>query len=475
MEGLEVSILKKSEVLSDNEVERLDSSYFLQDDLALIDEIRAGDWEHLSQSCYVTDGIHTSIDFEEGTGIRVISAKHPKEGFFDLSVGEEISAESHRLNPRTALQISDVIISTVGTIGNAAVVTADVLPANSDRHVGIIRPRANAEKPLSSEYLCCFLLSQFGRMQSRRETTGNVQPNLFLDKIRNFVVVRFGRSTEDAIAAVYLAAKAKKDEAESKIAEAEATLLAALGLAGWSPPEPLTYTARAADALTTARLDAQYFMPSKLQVIDALATMPGEPLGERFKSVREMFDPAKADPDLLVRNFDLPDALEPILDDDKQLVACEEVGSLKKTMRNGDVAMSRLRAYLKETAVVRTGNAYPAVGSSEFLVLRPIQPKTNRIAPETLMIFLRSAPVQTILKWCQDGSQHPRFSERDLLAIPVPDAVADASGSIEAMVQSAFAARARSRALLASAKRAVEIAIEEGEAAALAFLNASSL
>lgn len=268
----------------------------------------------------------------------------------------------------------------------------------------------------------------------------------------------------------YLAAKAQGDIAEAKIAEAEAALLAALGLAGWSPPEQLSYTARAADVFSAERLDAQYFMPSKLQMINALAAMRGEALGARFRSVREMFDPARADPDLLVRNFDLPDALEPILDNEKQPVPCEEVGSLKKTLRNGDVAMSRLRAYLKETAVVRTGDDYPSVGSSEFIVLRPMKPKANRIAPETLMIFLRSYPVQTILKWCQDGSQHPRFSERDLLAIPLPDAVADASALIEPIVQAAFAARAKSRALLSAAKRAVEIAIQESETAALTYL-----
>ena len=90
------------------------------------------------------------------------------------------------------------------------------------------------------------------------------------------------------------------------------------------------------------------------------------------------------------------------------------------------------------------------------------------------MIFLRSSPVQTILKWCQDGSQHPRFSERDLLAIPVPDVVADTSSQIETMVKSAFGARAKSRALLSAAKRAVELAIEDGEGAALAYLAEKS-
>jgi len=86
------------------------------------------------------------------------------------------------------------------------------------------------------------------------------------------------------------------------------------------------------------------------------------------------------------------------------------------------------------------------------------------------MVFLRSAPVQTILKWCQDGSQHPRFSEGDLLSIPLPDAVAAVSQEVTATVQQGFAARRRARQLLDAAKRAVEIAIEDSEAAAMAFL-----
>jgi hypothetical protein len=140
---------------------------------------------------------------------------------------------------------------------------------------------------------------------------------------------------------------------------------------------------------------------------------------------------------------------------------------MKKVLRDGDVAVSRLRAYLKEIAVVRTCDGTPSVGSSEFIVLRP---KGEVISPEALMVFLRSAPVQTILKWCQDGSQHPRFSEGDLLSIPVPDAVAAVSAELTTIVQQGFAARGRARQLLNAAKRAVEIAIEDSEAAAMAYL-----
>lgn len=424
------------------------------------------DHERIGECCYVTDGIHTSIDFEEGSGIKVISAKHPKDGFLDLRVIEEISAKSHTANPRTALRVNDVVLSTVGTIGNAAVVQADSLPANSDRHVAIIRT-VDRERPLSPEFLTVFLNSTYGRVQSIRESTGNVQPNLFLVKVRELKVPRFSDAFERVIVESYRNALGSRQHGEASVLDAEQILLRALGLADWTPPEPLTYAARANEAFTARRLDAQYFMPAKEQVRQSLAAMPARNLVDRVDSIKEQWLPDRAAPDMLVRNYDVTDALVPLLDAEKEPTPAAEIGSMKKLLRDGDVAVSRLRAYLKEIAVVRIYDETPSVGSSEFIVLRP---KNNEISPETLMVFLRSAPVQTILKWCQDGSQHPRFSENDLLSIPVPDAVAAVSAEITGIVQQGFAARGRSRQLLDSAKRAVEIAIEDSETAATAYL-----
>ena len=455
-----------SHVHSGNDVGRFDSSYFLKSDLERLKRITALSPSRLGDLCYVTDGIHTSIEFESGSGIKVISAQHPKNGILDLSSFEEISTISHLENPRTALRTNDIVISTVGTIGNAAVVRKEVLPANSDRHIGIMRPLPR-DKPISPEFLSAFLNSAYGRMQSRRETTGNVQPNLFLEKIRDLKVIRFSDQFELRVNDLSLLSLDAHMASERAMAEAEFALLSALGGTDWTPTEPLTYSARASDAFAALRLDAQYFMPAKEQVRRSLAALRGKPLSDRAESIREQWLPDNAPPGMLVRNYDVTDALVPILDAEKEPTAAADIGSMKKVLRDGDVAISRLRAYLKETAVVRTADEIPSVGSSEFIVLRP---KGLIISPETLMVFLRSAPVQTILKWCQDGSQHPRFSESDLLAIPVPDAVAQVSPKVTATVQQGFAARRRARHLLDAAKRAVEIAIEAGGPEAIAFL-----
>jgi type I restriction enzyme, S subunit len=57
-----------------------------------------------------------------------------------------------------------------------------------------------------------------------------------------------------------------------------------------------------------------------------------------------------------------------------------------------------------------------------------------------------------------------------LMLIPLPDVVADLNDALTTMVGNALDQRARSLTLLEVAKRAVEVAIESGEAAALAYL-----
>ena len=253
------------------------------------------------------------------------------------------------------------------------------------------------------------------------------------------------------------------------IGAAEKFLLTALDLADWQPPEPLTYTRRAADVFSAERIDAEYFHPEKKYALDVLGKSGGPTLGEIVSSVRDMYDPSAASAGELVRNFDLTDALQPELTDEMPPARAGEIGSLKKTMHAGDVAISRLRAYLREIAIVRTSSAVPTVGSSEFVVLRP--KNQDALSAGALLVFLRSYPVQAILKWCRDGSQHPRFDENDLLAIPVPKQVWKVSAELDRLVNEAFAARQHAHELLERAKRAVEIAIEHSEAEAISQLK----
>ncbi len=164
---------------------RIDPEYYQPHYLKLLERLRTVACRPLGQIAYVTDGIHSSPDEVESGGVRYLSAKCVKDNDFSIGDTLSISEAQHLGNPRTSLRVDDVLITTVGTIGNAAVVQPDLLPANADRHLGIIRIREGG--PVDPYFLAGFLNSEFGRFQSFREATGSVQLNLFIEKINTLL------------------------------------------------------------------------------------------------------------------------------------------------------------------------------------------------------------------------------------------------------------------------------------------------
>ena len=466
MEGLEISLVRKNELEFSG---RVDSEYYQKKFLELEDQVVTTNPTPLGKIGEFLIGpfgsAFTVDNYTDVEDYRYIRGKDVKPLTLMDNDNVYMPAEDYKRLEKYALRENDVMISVVGTIGNAALVTEKDIPAVFSCKSSIVRPQT-----LNPVFLTVYLNCRHGRNLMLRKERGAIQKGLNLGDLKDVLIFEPSRNFQDTIETYFRASLAQTELSKRLLQNAEHALIEAIGLPRQEFLEPLSYSASAVEAKTAGRLDAQYFMPAKRQVIASLGALPGMELGERMDSVRTMFTPNRAPEDKLVRNYDVTDALVPLLDVEKEPQQARDIGSIKKTFKDGDVAVSRLRAYLREIAVVRTGDDMPSVGSSEFIVLRPKKGQAD-ISPETLLVFLRSAPVQTILKWCQDGSQHPRFSERDLLSIPVPDSVATASKEITAIVQDGFAARHQAQRLLDAAKRAVEVAIEDGEPAALAYLD----
>lgn len=433
---------------------RLDPEYYQPSNLADAQRLAATSPAAIGSFAVVTDGIHASPDEVEDGGVRYLSAKCVKNNFFALGDALRISEAQHSANPRTSLREFDVLVTTVGTIGNAAVVQADILPANADRHLGIVRIKPDSN--IDPYYLSAFLNSKFGRFQTLREATGNVQLNLFIEKIRELLVPSL--PCADEVSRLTRKAYQRRRQSVELIEVAETRLTRAIGLDHLDLEPQRSYASTFRELQAGNRIGAEYFMPCKKRALDALLALPHKRLADHAPSARELWNPVRVSPEDEVRNFDITHALEPFLDDTNEAQRVSEVRSTKKRLRAGDVVISRLRSYLKEIAVVRTSDALPVVGSSEFIVLRPTG---EGLSAATLMVFLRSRIVQTILKWSQDGSNHPRFAEKDLLAIPVPNALLKAQRKIDDLVDEAIAARTESVRLILKATAIIEAAVED--------------
>lgn len=277
MEGLEITELPLSAVLTRNDVFRVDAEYFGKEPLRALKRLQTIDSVPLGDIAFVTDGIHTSLPFRDDGEVKILSAKHPKENYIDRSGFETVSRKFHEANPRTALQVDDVLISTVGTIGNSAVITPDLLPANSDRHVGIIRLSKDAMSPY---YLATFLLGKYGRVQSAREVTGNVQPNLFISKLNKLLVPRFSARFEARMARAVTHAYEQLALASQSLTHSAETLVRLAGFDGWQPPETNSYTRDFQEVFASGRMDAENFNPGVQSMLSLLSSSGAVRLGD---------------------------------------------------------------------------------------------------------------------------------------------------------------------------------------------------
>lgn len=136
--------------------------------------------------------------------------------------------------------------------------------------------------------------------------------------------------------------------------------------------------------------------------------------------------------------LDTCDAREGILIGRKISLKMSDLGSQKKSLKQGDVIISRLRPYLRQVAYVDDAFAtahgdVEITCSTEFFILRSLSNKSIAF----LVSYLLSKPVQVVLAASQEGGHHPRFNEEALLALPIPQDVLDRSaGTSKAILDS---------------------------------------
>ncbi len=455
MEGLEVSIVP-SRLLNDEF--RFEAQFFRKRFLHDDDALARNELVELGTFANVTDGPHGYHEVDEDSPIAMLTARSASDWFADRSAADTIAEWVDKANRRSSLESGDLILASRGTVGNCALVIPECLPANIDQDVGRISFKEGP--PVNPEYLNAYLNCTFGQDHIHRQASGMVQQGISLAKIRAIPVPIFSARFQDSIRDCALEALAQRRQSAASTEEAEATLLAALGLAGWSPPEPLSYTARAADALTAARLDAQFYAPRIRALLDVLGR-DSRSVSDIARPRRDRFSAKKCDTFHYIEIGDVEGGggvSANLLD------SADAPSRATWHVRTGDVLTSTVRPIRRLSAIVAPDqDRY--VASSGFAVLQP-----TAVSPEVLMTFLRLPVICELMDLFASASMYPAISEADILGLPVPMIPTDVGDAVTAAVQSAFTARARSRALLSSAKRAVEIAIEDSEEVALAYL-----
>lgn len=432
---------------------RWDAEHYKPEYLKQEMAMRARKTVRLQDVASVSDGNHIGIAEEFcDEGVRYLRGKDLSDFFISDADPIYIPEKFYNVLKRSHMLPGDVLVGIIGTIGSIGLVTERHGKLTGNCKLAIVR--ANS---IPAEFIAAYLASRVGQNEIQRRVRGAVQMGLILPDLKDIPIVVPSDKLRDAVVEAVRGSQAARQNANRLMTAAETLLLTSIGLDHIDLAPSRSYSRPFSDLLAASRYGSEYFMPCKQRALDALAALPHKPLNKHASNIRELWDPKSANASEMVRNFDLGDALEPFLDDTQNPIPACEVGSTKKKFQRGDVVISRLRSYLKEIAVVRTVDSKPCVGSSEFIVLRPTG---KGLSAEALLVYLRCPLIQTVLKWSQDGSNHPRFNEDDLMVLPVPDRLMEVSKEIEAQVHAAITARQEAARLLAEAKALVESAVK---------------
>ena len=256
LKGLEVSEVQLSDILNGNNF-RIDSEYYEKRYLTLESKLDNYGTKTIFDICnQITDfGAFSQTNFIEflENGVLFLRNQDVKESYINLNENVFISNEVYK-KLTLHLRENDIVIPRVGTLGNAALITREMLPCTANQNLAVIRL-----KGFNSYAVIMTLVSNIGKSQIYRTSTGNVQPWLNLEAIGTLRIPMYSPEFQSKIEQIVKSAHSKLAESKSLYAEAEEILLTELGLKDWQPKKVSVSVKYFSDFAKSDRLDAEYY------------------------------------------------------------------------------------------------------------------------------------------------------------------------------------------------------------------------
>ncbi len=309
-----------------------------------------------------------------------------------------------------------------------------------------------------------FLNCKYGYCQLRRRGIKATRPEIKLVEFPDIVIPEFSDR-------LYSAVEASVRKANTLLELASGTMELSAKLIIDSLAVGSSHAERVSKALVsfknsfqlTGRLDAEYY---QLKYKNYEAAVFGASNGYTF--VKNEFVPVKKSCPRTLDNYNYVE----IGDIDvgtgsafANTVATEELPDNAKIMtQKGDLLVSTVRPNRGAVAILGNGDL---LVSGAFTVLR----EDGDYPKEVLQVLLRTSMYRDWLLRFNVGTSYPVIKDEDVLNMPIPILGDDIKQDVVAKVNESASLRRQSKQLLEYAKQAVEMAIEQGEDIALAWLK----
>ncbi|MFZ8805504.1 MAG: restriction endonuclease subunit S [Candidatus Calescibacterium sp.] len=364
------------------------------------------------------------------------------------------------------LEEGDLVFVRVGEgVGNSSIITSEW--ANSSYSDNVIRIKIRYLDPY---FVIVFLNSNVGKKYLERVKKGSARSLISKENINLIKIFeplpKIAQYCRDTIRE----AQTLIANSESIYSQAENLLLEELGLKDFKPKYEKTYTAKLSDAFSAHRIDAEYFQPAYEEIIEKLRenNIELQPLRKFILSIQKGIEPGS----------------ENYRDEGKPFIRVSNLSKYGFTDRDQKYLSEELYQQLRETYEPKQGDflltkdatpgiAYVVKEQIEGIIssgILRLQINDNEINKEYLALCINSIVGKMQVERDCGGSVILHWKPEQVKRLQIPILPLEIQQEIASLVQQSHEARKKAKELLELAKRAVEIAIEEGEEKAINFL-----
>ena len=459
MEGLEISEINKNLL---ERTLRIDSEFYSKENLQVVEKLKSFSLNNISELVKVSDGNHMSIseNFSD-VGVPYYRGQDIHKYFIEDSSPTFIDETTfHKpIMKRSHLREGDVLLSIVGTIGGVSLVSLNKYATCSCK-LAILRP-INTD----GFFLSAFLKSKYGQNQVKKFTRGAIQMGLILEDMDQIMVPKFSLFFQTKIKNIIIEAREKSSIANRLYSQSENLLLATLSIKDFTLSKDKVNIKNFKESfLSTGRLDAEYFQKKYEEILQEIRQHKNNLLGN-VVTIEKSIEPgseaysSQGIPFIRVSNLSKYGITNPEIYLDEEEF-CNVIMPTKNTIllsKDGTVGI----AY-KVTENIKS------ITSSAILHLKI---KTNEVLPDYLTLVLNSIIVQMQAERDAGGSILQHWKPSEIAEVEIPIVEMDIQERISILVQESFILKKQSEDLLELAKRAVEVAIEEGEEAGMRLIE----
>ena len=343
----------------------------------------------------------------------------------------------------------DLVVSQRGTIAMFSKVTNKFPKWNISANLISIKK----SNQIDFDYLLTFLNSSYGINQLYRRLSGQVQPKITTDDVKQIQVFIPDLKKQNEIASYIREAWQKQENSKSLYFQAENLLLEESGLKDFKIEEDLSYVVNLSDIKSFHRADAEYFQPKYEKLISKIKNQNAKILGD-LVSMKKGVEPGSEEYQEKGKLFIRVSSLSKngIIDKDQKYLSDELYQKLKKDFepKVGEIlltkdAMPGIAYVLKE--------AIEGIVSSGILRLKP---KNNGVESEYMALCINSIVGQMQTERDSGGSIITHWKPEQIRNVLIPILPKPTQQKTADLVQKSHEAHSKAKELLESAKQKVE-------------------